>query len=408
MFGSARMFGAPHRIRIAGRVVLAAACIALMAWPARGQLRPNPALLAQAPPELVEKLRADPFIYFRFVNHAWIARVCAAFADVPDAPIVRLHGDAHIEQFAVARRAWGLDDFDDYAQGPLFVDIVRFMGSLDLATRSRGWTRARDTVWNRFLEGYRRGLSDPDYRAPEPRIVRRLLAQAPPTHAAFLAWGETLMHPMDDATSKSVADGLQTLERFIHGERPDLAAGYFTVVRAGWLRIGVGSSGLRKVLIRAQGPTPAPDDDVLLEVKEAANLDGLACIENSTIMPGARIIEANRQLGRLKHDILAVGPRLTTPLVPGEVDGVGLMLDGWISSWEPTYRELSLRDLRSAEELAEIAADVGVQLGAGEPPDSAVRKRALAWIVKLDRRLRTETEVIVAELLAEWREMARR
>jgi hypothetical protein len=402
------MFGASRLGRLAGGVVLVTACIILAGWSARGQLQPNPALLAQAPPELLEKLRADPFTYFRFVNRAWIGRVCDAFADLPDIPIVRLHGDAHVEQFAVAGGAWGLDDFDDYAHGPLFVDLVRFLGSLDLATRNRGWTRARDTVWNRFLEGYRRGLSEPGYRSPEPRIVRRLLAQAPPTHAAFLAWGETLMQPMDDATSKSIVDDLQALERFIRPERPGLAEGYFTVVRAGWLRIGVGSTGLRKVLIRAQGPTAAPDDDVLLEVKEAANLDGLACIENSTIMPGARIIEAERQLGRLKHDILAVGPRLPAGLHPGEAGARGHLLDWWISSWEPTYRELSLRDLRSAEELAEIAVDAGVQLGAGEPPDSAVRKQALAWIDKRDRRVRTETEAIVTELLAEWRKMARR
>jgi hypothetical protein len=404
------MLGAPPIVRLAARVVLATACISLTAWSARGQLRPNPAVLAQAPPELLAKLRADPFTYFRFVNRAWIARVCDAFADVPEVPVVRLHGDAHVEQFAVAGGAWGLDDFDDYAHGPLFVDIVRFLGSLDLATRNRGWTRARDTVWNRFLDGYRRGLSDPDYRSPEPRIVRRLLAQAPPSHAAFLAWGETLMQPMDDAASKALVDDLEAFDRFIRRERPELAPGYFAVVRAGWLRIGVGSTSLRKVLVRAQGPTPAPDDDVLLEVKEAANLNGLACIENSTIMPGARIIEANRQLGRLKREILAVGPRPQIPaaLIPGEVDQPAHLLNWWIASWAPTYRELNLRDLRSAADLGDIAFDSGVQLGAGEPTDSTVRKQALASLVKLDRRFRTETEKIVGELLAGWQELAAR
>ena len=104
-------------------------------------------MLAQAPANLLDELRADPFTYFRFINRAWIARVCEAFADVPGVPIVRLHGDAHVEQFAVARGAWGLDDFDDYAQGPVFVDIIRFLGSIDLATRNRGWTRDRDALW---------------------------------------------------------------------------------------------------------------------------------------------------------------------------------------------------------------------------------------------------------------------
>jgi uncharacterized protein DUF2252 len=367
-------------------------------------------MLAQAPAELLDELRADPFTYFRFINRAWIARVCEAFANVPGAPIVRLHGDAHVEQFAVARGAWGLDDFDDYAHGPVFVDIIRFLGSIDLATRNRGWTRDRDALWDRFFQGYRRGLSDPRYRSSEPAIVRRMLAQAPATHAAFLEWGETLMQPMDDAASKSVVGGMEALERVIRRERPDLSPWYFVVVRSGWLRLGVGSSGLRKVLIRVQGPTTAADDDVLLEVKEAANLDGLGCLESPTTAPAARIIDATRQLGRLRHEILAVGPRQLIPatLIPDEVQRREHLLDWWISSWERTYRELDLRDLRSVADLADIAFDSGVQLGAGEPPDSTVRKQALSWVVKLERRLRSETEAIVGELLAGWQELAAR
>jgi hypothetical protein len=399
-----------HLLRIAGRVLLVTGCIAVISRPAQSQLRPNSAILAQAPRELREQLAADPFTYFRFTNRAWIARVCDAFADVADVPIVRLHGDAHVEQFAVAGRAWGLDDFDDYAHGPFFVDVVRYLGSLDLATRQNGWTRDRDALWSRFLEGYRRGLSDPRYRPPEPRIVRRLLARAPATHAAFLAWGESLMQPMDETISRSVLAGLETLGGFIRREQPDLAPGYFVVVRAGWLRIGVGSSALRKVLIRVQGPTSAADDDVLLEVKEAANLDGLGCLDTPGTVPAARIIDAQRQLGRLKHKILAVGPRLTIPetLLVDETDRRNQLLDWWIASWEPTYRELQLRDLESVEDLADIAFDSGVQLGAGEPPDAAARRQALSSVVKLERRIRSETDTIVSELLAGWRELGTR
>jgi hypothetical protein len=404
------MYRARQILRNAGQVVLATACIALMAGSAPIPLRPNPAILANAPPELLEQLRADPFTYFRFINRAWIERVCEMFADVSDAPIVRLHGDAHIEQFAVQRRAWGLDDFDDYAHGPFFIDVVRYLGSLDLATRELGRTRDRDAVWSRFLEGYRRGLSDSTYRAPEPRIVRRLLAQAPATHAAFLAWGESLMQPMDATMSQSVLGGLETLASFIRRDRPDLAPEYFAVVRMGWLRMGVGSSALRKVLIRVQGPTPSADDDVLLEAKEAANLDGLGCLETSTVTPAARIIDAEQQLGRLKHEILAVGPRLLIPATRllDEADRRNELLDWWISSWEPTYRELHVHDLQSVEDLADIAFDSGVQLGAGEPPDAASRKQVLSSVVRLDRRIRSQTETIVGELLAAWRELPAR
>src|SRR5262245_58752196 len=198
------MHSARQVLRVTRRLALATICVVLMAPFAAGQLRPNPAALASAPAELLDQLRSDPFTYFRFINRAWVARVCEAFADVSEMPIVRLHGDAHVEQFAVTRDAWGLDDFDDSARGPQFVDIVRFLGSIDLVTRQRGWTRDRDALWDRFLEGYRRGLSDPAYRPPQPDIVRQLRAQAPATRAAFLAWGETQIQPMEDVTSKSV------------------------------------------------------------------------------------------------------------------------------------------------------------------------------------------------------------
>src|SRR5262249_22194406 len=255
-----------HRLRQCGRfgcrLVFATVCIALIARPsARGQLRPSPWALAGVSSELIDRLRADPFTYFRSINRAWTARVCEASADVTDVPVVRLHGDAHVEQFALSKDAWGLDDFDDSARGPLFVDIVRFLGSIDLATRQRGWMRERDTLWDRFLEGYRRGLSDPDYRPSEPDIVRRLRRRTSLTRAAFLAWAEGLMQPMDEGTSKSVVEGMAAFDHFIRDTRPDLAPNYFTVVRAGWLRIGVGSAATRRVLIRVQGPTINPEDD---------------------------------------------------------------------------------------------------------------------------------------------------
>jgi len=160
-------------------------------------------------------VRADPFTFFRFINRAWIIRVCQAFADMPDVPHVRLHGDAHVEQFALTSDAWGLDDFDDSARGPAFVDITRFLGSIDLAARQRGWSSDRDALWDRFLEGYRRGLSDPAYRPPEPDIVRHVRREGSQSRAASLAWGESQMQPMDDARSKAVVTGMAAFERLV-------------------------------------------------------------------------------------------------------------------------------------------------------------------------------------------------
>jgi len=370
---------------------------------AQRPLRPHPAALAAASPELIDRLRADPFTYFRFINRAWTERVCEAFADVTDPTIVRLHGDAHVEQFAVTKDAWGLDDFDDSTRGPAFIDVVRFLGSIDLATRQRGWTRNRDELWNRFFEGYRLGLNRPDAPPREPDIVRELRRQAPATRAAYLAQGEGQMQPMDEVRSKAIVSGMDVLERLVRGERPNLAPGYFRVQRAGWLRAGVGSAAILKVLIRVQGPTTEPDDDVLLEAKEVTNLEGVRCLLGPTTPPAIRVIAGTRQLGRLKHDILAVGPTL---LVPAAADRAEHWLDWWVSSWEPSYREVRLSDLRSVKDLADIAFDSGVQLGAGKVV--SVRRPELSSIARLERRVRSETSTIVEELLAGWRELAGR
>src|SRR5262245_38429958 len=203
--------------RLASRLVPGVVCFVLLALPpaqAQGQLRPLPEALAGASPEVLARLRVDPFSYFRFINRVWTARVCEAFADMRDLPIVRLHGDAHVEQFAFTNDAWGLDDFDESARGPAVIDIVRFLGSIDLATRQLGWTRDRDALWDRFLEGYRRGLAEPAYRPAEPAIVLRLRNDSPVTRGAYLAWGESLMQPLDEARLKALIGGMQAFERF--------------------------------------------------------------------------------------------------------------------------------------------------------------------------------------------------
>jgi hypothetical protein len=207
---------------------------------------------------------------------------------------------------------------------------------------------------------------------------------------------------MEEASSRAVAKGMEDLDRLARLERSDLAPGYFAVIRAGWLRIGVGSATTRKVLIRVQGPTTDPGDDVLLEGKEAANLDGLACLEDSGTPQATRVIAGTRQLGRLKHDILAIGPTLMIPDVePGD-----RWLDWWIMSWEPSYREVRLSDFGSVEDLAGIVYDSGVQLGTSKVV--SIRPQALSSVVGLEGRLRKETIRIVEELLTGWRELAAR
>ena len=165
--------------------------------PARKRPRrfePDLGRLAAAPPALRQGLRDDPFTYFRFLNKDWAARVCEAFReDLPSLPTAILHGDAHLEQYALTATAHGLDDFDDAAHGPSVIDLVRFLGSVDLVARRRGWTAERERLFDRFFDGYARALVDPAYQPPAPEVMARLRARPRRTREEFLAWGESLM-----------------------------------------------------------------------------------------------------------------------------------------------------------------------------------------------------------------------
>jgi len=77
--------------------------------------------------------------------------------------------------------------------------------------------------------------------------------------------------------------------------------------------MGVGSAVNRKLLFRVQGPTTDPADDVLLEAKQVTSLDGISCLESPTTQRALRIIDGTRQLGGIKHDILAARPSLLVP-----------------------------------------------------------------------------------------------
>ena len=377
-----------------------------------GPIRAAPESLKHATPELIERLRADPYDYFRFVNRSWIVRVCDDFSsDLEGLPVVRLHGDAHVEQFALTQDAWGLDDFDDSARGPAVVDIVRFLGSIDLAARRRSWEKDRNTLFDRFVEGYTRGLADPHYLPPPPDIVGRLRAQAPATRAALLAWGESKMQPLEDTAMKAVVAGIEAVARVVLRERPDLTPEYFRVVRAGSVKSGVGSAVIPKIMVRVRGPSDDPTDDELLESKKIGDLSGLSCLKTPAVQPTLRIIDGSKQLGRLKHNIMAAGPELIIP----EVMATGERLqDWWIRSLDPSYRQIRLTELQSVGDLAAISYDAGVQLGAGRLQDQTVllsgydRKRLSAAAAKLEKRYRQEASKLVDDLLRGWRELVGR
>ena len=113
------------------------------------------------------------------MNAPFAAETCRLFADVAASlPEVNLHGDAHIEQYAVTNLGGGLTDFDDCTRGGAVIDLVRFGTSLLLAAREKGWAAEEERFVGSFLEGYRGALARREHPAPpgaghaDPRRVQ--------------------------------------------------------------------------------------------------------------------------------------------------------------------------------------------------------------------------------------------
>ena len=170
--------------------------------------------------------------------------------------------------------------------------------------------------------------------------------------------------------------------------------------------MGVGSHELPKLLIRVQGLTSSPDDDVILEAKEpAADLSGLTCMRPPPQSPAVRVLTGAQQVGRLKHTVLSLVPRLMM--------GTTELRHWWIQDWSPAYTEVNSGDYASAEEIAEVAFDAGLQLGSSaisvrDKSANDCRRRVAATVVKLEPRIRETGRRLTEEMLQAWTAFAGR
>jgi len=353
--------------------------------------------------KLLGNLKLNPFVYFRFINRPWTRATCEALgSELATLPDVHLHGDAHVGQYAYTLTDHGLDDLDDSISGPAALDIVRFLGSVDLATRARGWTAAREDLFDEFFQGYRAALLDRGYDPPVPSYVSRMrevLAEGV-SHAAFLEWAESLMRPIEEVDDRGIEEGRRRLADLIATQRPELPPFYLEPKRIGWLRMGVGSALTPKLLLRCEGRTRADEDDFLLEGRELSDLRRVSCVDSSEAHRAARILQGYGRLGRIRHEIVVVVPA-APDLAPGT-------REWWARSWEPSYRELQLDQLESPQELAEVVHDAAAQLGGGhawtpeDEPGDAVRGRKLDWLRTSEAGMRTLSLRMTEDLLEAW------
>lgn len=116
-----------------------------------------------------DKMRESPFLFLRATCWRWAeasAILCPELADAVRAPSV---GDAHADNFGLwrdsqARLVWGVNDFDEAAELPWCLDLVRLCTSLSLA----GPQAKLEAIAAALLEGYAKGLAE-----PRPYVLER-------------------------------------------------------------------------------------------------------------------------------------------------------------------------------------------------------------------------------------------
>ena len=307
-------------------------------------------------PDLLARVRSDPYAYFRLLASAFSRRVCVEFDELADEmPLVNLHGDAHIEQYAITPTAHGLDDFDEAGMGPAVVDLVRFASSIHFACRRAAFDCDPDAAVDKFLDAYAEGLADPETAVPTPAWVARERRRMPADRKAFLAWAELLMEPPDPRTRTRMMERWALFVRLMTRLHPDAPDDYYGVERFGAIDIGVGSALDAKFLLRIRGETTDLADDVIVEIKPMNEVTA-PCLSRPPAGGVLRILLPAARMGRLRPAVLGY-----LPWEQGAVDKSQL----WVHSWDLGYRELEVEDLTSQPDLEAIARDVGLQLGRG-------------------------------------------
>jgi hypothetical protein len=315
-------------------------------------------------------------------------------------PLANLLGDAHLAQYAVSATAHGLDDFDDAASGPAVLDLIRFAASIDLACRRHGWEAERSGLVDEFLKGYGDALKDPDLVSPQPDYVRRIRERTNWDRSAFLAWAESLMLPIEPDEMKKLEARVDVFVEMMHQVRPELPPGFFRLKRVGYLKMGVGSRLDIKGLMRIEGPSSDPNDDVIIEAKELGSARAVECVYVPPVGEVQRVLVGSAHLGRIPHTILGYVPR-SEELGPEQ-------RVYWIKSWEPGYHELAIDELESPDDIRQIAYDVGVQLGHGhvsEQESLLADQFRYAQVQKLERfggRVAEVATMMVEAMLEAW------
>jgi hypothetical protein len=346
--------------------------------------------------ELLDRVLASHHGCLRLINIPFSQEVCRRLGDsLSGTPSFNLHGDAHLEQYAVTDLGRGLTDFDDSSTGPAIVDLMRFGVSLHLACDARGWSDEAEAIYGEFLRGYRLGLDKPEAEVGLPTVARRLRSGFEYDRGKYFHWVDSIMESVPEEEKAELLRAIEPYVDAMLAENPDLDRDYFQVVEVGYLRLGIGSALDRKYLIRIRGESDLPADDLLLELKQVRDLTGIDCISVARGTDPFRILIGQSRIAYQPYRLL----------------GYVRFRDWtfWVHAWVDNYEEAQIEEtFLSPDELAEVAFDIGVQLGRGHPNqiasplDLQLRREQLRLLDRDEETLKRTAREMAVQVTEAW------
>ena len=347
-------------------------------------------------PDLLERIKATPHGYFRFINIPFSQAICQRFdSSFTGTPSFNLHGDAHLEQYAVTDLGRGLTDYDDSSIGPAVIDLMRLGVSIRLACKELGWESHGDTLFAEFMHGYRDALSNPEINPTEPRVAKAIRSNFSFDRNAYFEWVKSIVDTVSDVEKDSVILALTPYVATMYAENPELNQDYFNVEDVWYLRMGIGSALDLKYLVRLHGETNDPLDDVLLECKQVRDISKIKCIQTGQKTDPFRILTGQARIAYQPFHHL------------GYFKFRGMIF--WVHSWVDNYQEVKIStSFESPEDLSEVVYDIGIQLGKGHvkaiaaPFDLQLRREQLQTLDQCEDKISEASITLTQEVVHAW------
>lgn len=263
-----------------------------------------------------QAMKDSPFAFYRATAFLFYQDMAAQNA-LNQAVKVPLQGDLHLENMGTYRMnngdfAYDLNDFDEAVTGPFTWDIARMGTSIYLAAEEVGLKKSEQQGLSQyFLSAYQRAL---EALQQNPALLKtplneRYLSEKPANQVSQArerfdraAWltsmapnGRFALGTKIQAVPAAERIALQqAIEAYTQTRRE--GAAFFRVKDAAVRIAGKGSLGRYRYVVLVEGATPAAQDDLILEFKEATSPSAnYAGRQLSNGNDGQRIVSAYRQ-----------------------------------------------------------------------------------------------------------------